>query len=80
MKLNKSELREIIREELNQIEEVDLRSNVTTSDADKFILDVLRLGTKNNLFDMWMRKNKISPNELSTLVGLVTTQLRKNWS
>lgn len=80
MKLTKSQLREIIREELNQIEEAELRTNVTTSDADNFISDVLKLGSKNNIFDMWMKKNKISPNELSTLVSLVTAQLQKKWS
>lgn len=80
MKLTRTQLKQIIREELNQMEEAELRTTLTTYDADRFISDVLKLGTKNNLFSMWIKKNKISPNELSTLVGLVTTQLQKNWN
>jgi len=47
--------------------------------AEIFIKDVLKLGTKDNLFDAYLRKKGIDKNELSDLVGAVSDQLKSNW-
>lgn len=76
MKLTKKQLKEIIREELNNITE---NKNVTKMDADKFISDVLKLGSKNNLFDTFMKREGISSDQLFSLVSLVVEQLKTKW-
>lgn len=76
MKLTKKQLKEIIREELNTITE---NKNVTKMDADKFISDVLKLGSKNNLFDTFMKREGISSDQLFSLVSLVVEQLKTKW-
>ena len=61
-----------------QINEKELRK-VEPSDANDFINDVLKLGSKQNLFDTFMKKNGISPDELSALVNQVIDILDKKW-
>jgi hypothetical protein len=61
-----------------QINEKELRK-VEPSDANDFINDVLKLGSKQNLFDTFMKKNGISPDELSVLVNQVIDTLDKKW-
>jgi hypothetical protein len=56
-----------------------LKTSVTEQDADKFIADVLKLGSKSNLFDNFLKKEKISPDELSILVSLVGKRLQTKW-
>jgi hypothetical protein len=75
MKLD--ELRHLIRE---QVKEVINESIPSDRDADGFIRDVLKLGSRENLFDKYMKRNKISADELSTLVGLVADRLKQKWS
>ncbi len=76
MKLTKKQLKEIIRDELNTITE---NKNVTKMDADKFISDVLKLGSKNNLFDTFMKREGINSDQLFSLVSLVVEQLKTKW-
>jgi len=52
----------------------------TAQDADAFITEVLKLGSRVNLFDQFMKKEGIDPNELSTLVSLVAERLKEKWS
>lgn len=56
------------------------RSIVTVQDADKFINEFLKLGSRNNLFDKFLKNEGISPNELSTLVSMVATRIKEKWS
>ena len=49
----------------------------TQRDAKDFITQILKLGTKNNLFDKYMSKNKISSYELSTFVEMVAGELKR---
>lgn len=60
--------------EFNQINE---SRNPNPADADDFITEVLKLGSKNNLFDSFMKKKGLNPNELSTFVEMVNTELKK---
>ena len=53
---------------------------VTTRDADKFISEVLKLGTKQNLFDQFMEQEGIHSSELSTLVDLVADRIKEKWT
>lgn len=53
---------------------------VTTRDADKFISEVLKLGTKQNLFDQFMEQEGIDSSELSTLVDLVADRIKEKWT
>jgi hypothetical protein len=75
--MKKSELRQIIREEARGIVNENTPSE---RDADIFIRDVLKLGSKDNLFDKYMKSKKLNSNELSTLVELVADKLKNKWT
>jgi hypothetical protein len=49
----------------------------TEKDAKLFISSVLKLGSRDNIFDKFMKKNKIRSDELITLVNLVGKELSK---
>ena len=71
------ELRQLIREEAKGV----INENIPSEkDADDFISQVLKLGSKDNLFDKYMKAKKMNPNELSTLVGSVADRLKEKWS
>ena len=71
-----SQLRQMIREEVRGV----INENIPSErDADMFIGQVLKLGSKDNLFDKYMKSKKINPDELSTLVGLVADRLKSKW-
>lgn len=53
---------------------------VSTIEADKFIAEVLKMGSRDNLFDKFIKKEKINPDELSMLVSLVADRLKEKWS
>ena len=74
--MKKSELRQLIREEARGIVNENIPSE---RDADGFIRDVLKLGSKDNLFDKYMKSKKLNSNELSTLVELVADKLKNKW-
>jgi nucleoid DNA-binding protein len=69
--MKKSELRQIIREELKN------SSSPTQSDVKEFITQVLKVGTKQNLFDSFLKRKNINSNELSTFVKMVADELKK---
>lgn len=82
MKITKSVLREIIREEitLNEIRGITPDRKATVADADDFIREVLKLGSRTNIFDKWVRKEGISSNELSEFVALVADRIKTKWT
>jgi hypothetical protein len=49
----------------------------TTRDADKFLADVLKLGSKENLFDSFMKKEGIGPDGLGVFVDMVGDRLKE---
>jgi hypothetical protein len=64
--------------DFNKVNEKELRK-VDQFDAGNFISDVLKLGSRQNLFDAYMKKNDINPDELSTLINQVIDTLDKKW-
>ena len=62
------------------IEEFLLNEKDSLEDhADKFISDVLKMGTKKNLFDVYMKKNNIHESKLSEFVENVISKMRKDY-
>lgn len=61
---------------LNEAQEM---RGVEASDAKDFVTEVLKLGSTQNLFDAFIKKKGIAPEELSTLVNSVIDELDKNW-
>jgi hypothetical protein len=55
--------------------------NRTPSEADakQFISDVLKLGDRSNLFDVYMKKHGLDPNDLYMFVHMVADQIKTNW-
>lgn len=53
---------------------------VSTKDADKFISEVLKMGSRDNLFDRFIKKEKINSEELTTLVYIVAQRLLQKWT
>jgi hypothetical protein len=80
MKNNVSSFNEFVNENSNElpINEKEMRS-LDQFDAGNFISDVLKLGSRQNLFDSYMKKNGIKPDELSTFVNQVIDKLDKDW-
>jgi hypothetical protein len=66
---------EFVNESINEKELRDLQP----SDSNDFVTDVLKLGSKQNLFDSYMKKNGIKPDQLSDLVNQVIDTLNKKW-
>lgn len=61
-------------EYLNE-ESIDIKTH-----ADNFISDYLKLGTKKNLFDAYMRKAKMNPEDLSIFVAAVAERIKEKWA
>jgi len=61
-----------------QVNEKELRK-LDQNDANKFVSDVLKLGDRQNLFDAYMKKNGIIPEELSAFLNQVIDVLDKKW-
>lgn len=49
------------------------------NEAYNFCKDTLKMGTKDNLFDKFIKKNKLNPNDLATLISAVVVELNENW-
>jgi len=47
--------------------------------AAEFITQVLKLGTKDNLFDAFMKKKGMNADEMSALVKMVATEIETKW-
>lgn len=49
-------------------------------DVDKFINDVLKMGSRANIFDAFMKREGIDPDALTDLVTAVAARLTDKWS
>ena len=72
-----AELNKLIKETLQRILKED-NFNIERH-ASSFISDVLKMGSKDNLFDKYMKQHKIKPELLYDLVEAVTAELMKKW-
>jgi hypothetical protein len=61
------------------INEAKESRDLKNSDAKDFITTVLKLGSKQNIFDTYINKNGIKPDQLSDLIKQVIDELNKNW-
>ena len=61
------------------INEAKESRDLKNSDAKDFITTILKLGSKQNLFDTYINKNGIKPDQLSDLIKQVIDELNKNW-
>ena len=61
------------------INEAKESRDLKNSDAKDFVTDVLKLGSKQNLFNGYIKKHGIKPDQLSDLVNQVIDELNKNW-
>lgn len=57
----------------------DTSKRASVANAAEFITQVLKLGTKDNLFDAFMKKKGMNANEMSDLVKMVATELEEKW-
>lgn len=77
--MKRTDLRAMIREELkNTISESSRKPEI--QDVDKFISSVLKMGTRGNVFDTFMRREGIAPDELSMFVYAVAMRLKDKWT
>ena len=49
------------------------------NDADDFIASVLKLGSRSNIFDPFMKKKGIDPIELTVFVKMVADRIKSQW-
>ena len=73
--MKKSELRQLIREELTD----NGKHGELESKANEFIRNVLKLGSKQNIFDIFLRKNKMNPDDLSEFTYTVANTILSKW-
>lgn len=52
----------------------------TAADVDDFISTVLKLGSKSNLFDTYMKRKGLDQDELSVFVWWVADRIKSKWS
>lgn len=78
-KMKKSILHELIKEELLYVLQENAKVDPTVEHAKSFIVDTLKLNSKQNLFDSFMKKNNIKESELSTFVELVVKEITKSY-
>jgi len=71
--MKKSELRRIIREELER------ENSILEPHAEDFIREVLKLGSKNNIFDSYLKRKNIKPELLSDFTHIVANLILKKW-
>ena len=77
--MKRTDLRAMIREELkNTISESSRKPEI--QDVDKFISSVLKMGTRGNAFDTFMKREGIAPDELSMFVYAVAMRLKDKWT
>lgn len=57
----------------------DTSKRASVANAAEFITQVLKLGTKDNLFDAFMKKKGMNASEMSALVKMVATELETKW-
>jgi len=50
-----------------------------SNEAYEFARDILKMGSRDNLFDKFMKKRGIVADELSTFVGAVIKELETRW-
>lgn len=55
------------------------KNTFTRNDVDDFIKDVLKMGSKENLFDKFLIKEKIDQNELSDFIESVVDRIKEKW-
>ena len=77
--MKRTDLRAMIREELkNTISESSRKPEI--QDVDKFISSVLKMGSRGNAFDAFMKREGIAPDELSMFVYAVAMRLKDKWT
>jgi len=73
---------EFINKSLNESEKAineDYSKRASPALAAEFITQVLKLGTKDNLFDAFMKKKGMNASEMSALVKMVATEIEEKW-
>jgi len=56
-----------------------LNENAINENAKEFIRDVLKMGSKDNLFDVYMQQVNMNPDDLSDFVKEVIIELKKQF-
>ncbi len=56
------------------------KNKVSKANAAAFITQVLKLGSKDNLFDAFMKKEGIDPNDVGEFVKLVADEIQDKWT
>lgn len=64
---------------LKKLHEANTKRPVTAADASDFIQNVLKLGTKSNLFSMYLDKKNLDPDSLYDLMDMVMTKIQKSY-
>jgi len=62
----------------NKLEE-GRENNVSAATATEFVTSVLKLGSKDNLFDAFIKRKGLNSNDVSELVKLVATEIQTKW-
>ena len=57
----------------------EAKKTATAQDADKFISQVLKMGSRDNLVDKFLKSEGIDPEETSALLSLVVARLKEKW-
>ena len=69
-------MKKVVRESLNEKKD----ENLTLDDlAYEFIRDVLKMGSRDNLFDKFLNKKKVDSNLLKPLINKVVKRISEKW-
>ena len=77
--MNRLQLERLIQEEIRKALAENRGRQPSESDVSDFVTRVLRLGSRDNIFDKYMSKKGIDPYELSTFMRMVIDDIKTHY-
>jgi len=77
--MNRLQLERLIQEEIRKVLAENRGRQPSESDVSDFVTRVLRLGSRDNIFDKYMSKKGIDPYELSTFMRMVIDDIKTHY-
>ena len=76
--MKQSIIKNLIKEEIKNLLKEE-KQDPTQQHVQEFISQVLKLGSKQNIFDSFMTSNNIKEDELSTFIEMVVDEIKKTY-
>lgn len=80
--MNSKQLKKLISEEVSKAisEQAPNMKHEFERPARDFIINVLKFGSKRNVFDVYMKKNNMNESDLTAFVSYVANKIIDDWT